>query len=64
MFQVLEKDGRLQPVHSKGDLEYMQRRGWRAVETAPPVAQAAFDVGQRVEVIAPAPKRKYTRRAR
>jgi hypothetical protein len=61
MFQVLEKDGRLQPVHSKGDLEYMQRRGWRAVETVPPVAQTAEP---RVEVIAPAPKRKYTRRAR
>lgn len=29
MFEVLEKDGNLVPVHSQGDLEYMLRRGWK-----------------------------------
>ena len=58
MFRVLEKDGERRPVYSKGDLDYMARRGWR--EVAPAVAPAV--------ALAPEPapevrqKRKYTRR--
>jgi hypothetical protein len=61
MFQVLEKDGKLQPVHSRGDLEYMQRRGWSVrpevavARLVQPVAQVAPDA---------LPKRKYTKRAK
>ena len=55
MFQVLEKGGKLQPVHSKADLDYMTRNGWRVAPAVAPVAPA----------VAPdAPKRKYTRRAK
>ncbi len=32
MFQLIEKDNKRMPVHSKGDLAYMLARGWKAVQ--------------------------------
>jgi hypothetical protein len=58
MFRVIEKGGERRAVYSRGDLEYMQARGWRAVSLAP-----VAPVAERVEP-EPRLKRRYTKRAK
>ena len=59
MFQVLERDGRLMPVYSRADLEYMQGRGWKVrVQQVAALLKPAEAVEEK-----PA-KRKYTRKAK
>jgi len=57
MFQLIEKQGERKAVHSKSDLEYMQRRGWQPVSVAPVAEVQPAPVVERV-------KRKYTKRAK
>lgn len=39
MFQLIEKDDKRMPVHSKGDLDYMLARGWKAVQPDAPTEE-------------------------
>lgn len=58
MFQLIEKDGQRKAVHSKSDLEYMTRRGWKPV-----VPQVAAILRPPEPVAVERTKRKYVRKA-
>lgn len=68
MFQVLEKGGKLQPVHSKADLDYMTRNGWRVAMAVSPTSNEVKPLSEVCPAIDIAverkARRKYTRRAR
>lgn len=57
MFQLIEKNGERKAVYSKGDLEYMLRRGWApVVQKVAAVLKPPVQAEERT-------KRKYTKRA-
>ena len=63
MFQLIELDGQRMGVHSKSDLDYMIRRGWK------PVAQQVAAILKPAQVaqaddVQPRQKRKYVRKAK
>ena len=63
MFQLIERDGQRMGVHSKSDLDYMIRRGWK------PVAQQVAAILKPAQVaqaddVQPRQKRKYVRKAK
>ena len=70
MFRVLEKAGERMAVHSTGDLEYMQRRGWRPVDLDPPKPAPTSEVSDVTSEVSgvtsetPRAKRKYTKRTK
>lgn len=55
-FQLIEKAGERKAVYSKGDFEYMLRRGWTPVVQQVPALLKPPVEPERV-------KRKYTRKA-
>ena len=57
MFQVIEKDGQLMPVHSKRDLDYMISRGWKIPAKEPIKFNKIEPIDVPVFI-----KRKYTKR--
>ena len=57
MFQVIEKGDERKAVYSRGDLDYMLRRGWRKVATDHVQSTGTSSPDE------PRVKRKYTRRA-
>ena len=66
MFQLIERDGQRMGVHSKSDLDYMIRRGWKPVAQQVAAILKPAQVAQvaQADDVQPRQKRKYVRKAK